>query len=501
MKYFPIIITILTSLLLSSCSDFLKEEDKDKVIPKTIEQFEAMLHQEGFADVSWFYLSDFMTDDVAENTNIITTAKNQYKGIYTWQNDIERTGEGNYNGENNAMWGKLYNDVLVANYILERIDDIVDLQFVASRKAALHAEACFLRARAYFELVNIYASPYDATTATATPGVPLRDGTGITNNYQRNSIAEVYAQIESDLTEALEYFDISKETKSLWHPNKKATLLLLSRVYLYKGEWQKVIDTTTRLIEMCPAGLYAMNRNITDPVVREANPEVLHTWGVIPGTLVDNVMEGMQSDIPKIYRVDGSLSTAAYGVSKDLLGMYAENDMRQLLYFKPAAGISVTGKWHPQFTKLGGYSYRLAEAYLSRAEAYAALGNADKAMEDMVALLSKRIDGDYSALLPTERDAMSVRRFVLDQRRMELCFENHRWYDLRRTQSWYPKEINHAFSLSTSTSGYVGTVTSTEHYSLASSSPNYTFELPLAETTTNPDIEIYGKRVDIKPTE
>lgn len=483
--------------LLSSCSDFLKQEDKDKVIPRTIEQFEAMLHEEGFAEVSWFYSSEFMTDDVEENTNIITDAKNYYKGMYTWQKDIERTGDGSFNDSNNAMWGKLYNDIIVANYIIERIDDIVDADEASDRKTYLNAEAYFLRARAYLELVNIYAQPYDATTAATTPGIPLREGTGITNNYTRNSVAEVYAQIENDLNEALRLFDMTKEQKSLWHPNKKAALLLLSRVYLYKGEWQKVIDTTSKLIDLCPQGLYALNRDISSVVIRTANPEVLHTWGVIGGTLVDNAGEGVLSDIPKIYRVEGTMSTAAYGVSDELLSMYTENDMRPVMYFKPSEGKSVTAKWHPQYTSLGGYSYRLAEAYLSRAEAYAAMGDAAPALADMKTLLSKRIDGDCSTILPDGADAMTMRRFVLDQRRMELCFENHRWYDLRRSQSWYPKDISHKFSYSTSTSGYFGTVTETATYTLRSASPNYTFELPLAETTINPTIELYGKREDI----
>lgn len=171
--------------------------------------------------------------------------------------------------------------------------------------------------------------------------------------------------------------------------------------------------------------------------------------------------------------------------------------MRPILFFNSTEGKSVTAKWHPQYTSLGGYAYRLAEAYLSRAEAYAALGDAAKAMDDMKALLSKRIDGDYTDLLPESNDANTVRKFVLDQRRMELCFEDHRWFDLRRTQSWYPKEISHKFSYSTSTSGFIGTVTETEVFTLKAESPNYTLELPLAETTVNPNIEIYGKREDI----
>ena len=488
----------IAALLLCSCSDFLKEEDKDKVIPRTLEQFEAMLHQEGFADVSWFYSSDIMTDDVAENTNVVTTAKNRFKALYTWQYDVERTGDGNYSDENNMMWRNLYNDVLVANYVIEQSKNIVNADATSSKVNCLNAEARFLRARAYLELVNIYAEPYDAATAATTLGVPLREGTGITNRYNRNTVAEVYEQIEGDLKEAISLFDNSTETKSLWHPNKKAALLLLSRVYLYKGEWQKVVDATTELIRLCPLGLYAMNRNITDAVVRVGNQEVLHSYGVIAGTLVDNAGEGVLSEIPKIYRVDGSLSTATYGVSEELLNMYAENDMRPLLFFASTSGKMVTAKWHPQFTTLGGYTYRLAEAYLSRAEANAALGNVEAALDDMKALLSKRIDGDYSSLLPTTNDQNTVRRFVLDQRRMELCFENHRWYDLRRTQSWYPKDLKHVFSLSTSSSGYVGTVTNSETYTLRSSSPNYTFELPIAETTINSAIERYDKREDIK---
>lgn len=482
---------------LASCTDFLKEEDKDKVIPRTMEQFEAMLHREGFLDVTWFYKSDFMTDDVSENTQIITTAKNPYKALYTWQYDIERTGEGDFAEGNNDVWGKLYNNILVANYTLERSHDIVDADVKTAERLNLEGEAYFLRARAYLELVNVYAPAYVETTASSTLGVPLREGTGITNNYQRNSLREVYTQIESDLLLAIARFDEAGLTKSLWHPNKKAALLLLARTYLYMGRWEEVITTVDQLVALCPQGLYAMNRNLSSPIVRVGNPEVLHTWGEIAGTLVENAQEGVLSDIPKIYRVENALSTPAYGVSDELLSMYPENDVRPLLYFTASQGKYVTAKWHPQFTTLGGNSLRLSEAYLSRAEAHAMLGHNADALKDMKALLSKRIDGQYANLLPDEADTDAVRRFVLDQRRMELCFEDQRWFDLRRTQSWYPKDIKHVFSYSTSTSGNVGTVNETAIYTLRSTSPNYTLELPLAETTVNPTIEKYQQREQI----
>lgn len=477
-----------------SCSDFLKEEDKDKVIPRTMEQFESMLHREGFLDVTWYYKSEFMTDDVQENTPVVTTAKNRYKGMYTWQFDIERTGEGDFADGNNDVWGKLYNDILVANYILERSVDIVDADTKPLRKAQLEGEAHFLRARAYLELANVYAEPYAPSTAASTPGVPLREGTGITNQYHRNTLAEVYGQIEGDLLAAIDCFEHAAEPVSLWHPGKKAALLLLSRTYLYMCRWQEAANTASKVIDLCPQGLYAMNKNLTQAVVRVGNPEVLHTWGEIAGVLVDNAQEGVLSEIPKIYRVESSLSTAAYGVSDELLAQYDANDVRPLIYFCTSDGKMVTGKWHPQFTQLGGQSLRLSEAYLNRAEANAALNKTDEALADMKELLSKRIDGDYASLLPSSGDQLAVRKFVLDQRRLELCFENQRWFDLRRTQSWYPKDIEHVFSYSTSTSGNVGTVNETEVYTLRSTSTNYTIELPLAETSVNPNIEAYGKR-------
>lgn len=496
----PLLLALLSAMLLTtSCSDFLSEEDKDLVIPESVDQYEAMLHKEAFLNVSWFYLSDFMTDDITENPLATTSAKNTYKSLYTWKRDVERDGEGQVITKTNSMWKNLYNDVLVANYIIENGPKATG---GINERNYLVAEAYFLRARSYLELVNIYAPMYDTASASTTPGVPLRLGTGVSNDYTRASVAEIYAQIESDLMESIRLFNATTTKKSLWHPNADVAQLLLSRTYLYKGEWQKVADATAQLAQR---QLYDLTRRPNSPMIVETNSEVLHSYGspamLYPGT--DETLGVM--DIPSIYQTN--LTTCTYGASEDLLSKLAlaTNDCRKYTWvINPQGSTNITApaKWHGQFTKIGAYSYRIAEAYLNRAEAMATLGNLGEAQTIMTKYLSSRI-ANFAAIrssyMPSATaSALEWRKFIVDQRRLEFCFENMRWFDLRRINSWYPHTLTHVFTLASSASGSTNvTVQGTEKYTLSSTSPNYVFEIPEDETQINTTITVYGKREEI----
>ncbi|MBQ0021167.1 MAG: RagB/SusD family nutrient uptake outer membrane protein [Bacteroidales bacterium] len=483
---------------LTSCSNFLDEEDKDLVIPETVTQYEAMLHKEAFLEVSWFYMSDLMTDDITENPLATTSAKNTYKSLYTWKRDVERDGEGQVITATNSMWQNLYSDILVANYIIE---NGMKATGTAEQRNQLVAEAYFVRGRAYLELVNIYAPVYDAATAANTPGVPLRLDTGVSNDYTRASVAEVYNRIEADLKEAIKLFAQTSVKKSLWHPNADAAQLLLSRAYLYKGEWQKVVDATEQLAQR---PLYDLTRRPNAPMIVETNTEVLHSYGS-PASLYPGTDESLGiMDIPSIYQTN--LTTCTYGASEDLLSRFAlaTNDCRKYTWvINPQGGTSITvpAKWHGQFTQVGAYTYRLAEAYLNRAEAMAALSKTNEAQTLMTKYLTTRI-ANFSAqratYMPASTDPLEWRKFIVDQRRLEFCFEDMRWFDLRRINAWYPHTLSHTFTLASTASGSTNvTVQGTEHYTLNPSSPNYVFEIPESETQINTTISAYGKREEI----
>ena len=58
---------LLCFALVTSCSDFLKEEDKDKVIPRTVDHFLQIMHREAFITNKMNYRTEFMTDDIEES--------------------------------------------------------------------------------------------------------------------------------------------------------------------------------------------------------------------------------------------------------------------------------------------------------------------------------------------------------------------------------------------------------------------------------------------------
>jgi hypothetical protein len=72
--------------------------------------------------------------------------------------------------------------------------------------------------------------------------------------------------------------------------------------------------------------------------------------------------------------------------------------------------------------------YRLADIFLMKAEAFAALSNTDSAIAYLNMVRQRAGNGDYSGAT----DKLTVEKEILDERGRELFFENKRWYDLVR---------------------------------------------------------------------
>ena len=75
----------------------------------------------------------------------------------------------------------------------------------------LKGEALLLRAYAHFELLNLYAKPYDAATATSERGVPLYLTIDINQEFKPVSIEKVYEQILSDIEEGEKLMTVEEQ--------------------------------------------------------------------------------------------------------------------------------------------------------------------------------------------------------------------------------------------------------------------------------------------------
>ena len=119
--------------------------------------------------------------------------------------------------------------------------------------ARIKGECHFLRGSYYFLLANFYGKPYDAATAATDPAVPIKVTPYVEDVFfQRNSVAEVYEQVEKDLLEAERLLkDIPQE--SLYQADVHAVRLMLSRMYLYMCNYEKAMEYASLVVEEGPA--------------------------------------------------------------------------------------------------------------------------------------------------------------------------------------------------------------------------------------------------------
>lgn len=173
--------------------------------------------------------------------------------------EIENMSHDAVNNELRNVFRWNYSGITRVNYLLENKDNI-DFE----GKDNIVAEANFLRAYYYFQLVKYFGD------------VPLvvdkRLGADEVTEVERTPKAEVYAQIESDLTAAANVLDWTSTTKG--RVTKGGALALLGKVYLYQEKFNLAASTLDKVINEGPYGLID-DYNDLFSVVNEGHSEVV----------------------------------------------------------------------------------------------------------------------------------------------------------------------------------------------------------------------------------
>ena len=140
-----------------------------------------------------------------------------------------------------GIWEKEYAGIARANYMIQKISEVsIDEEEFTQNKARYIAEAKFLRAYFYFELVKIFGGVVLFTEVPAPSEY----------NKPRSSEQEIWKQIETDLLEASKSLPLKSEYKKdeLGRATKGATLSLLAKAYLFQEKWKDAKETAEMVI-------------------------------------------------------------------------------------------------------------------------------------------------------------------------------------------------------------------------------------------------------------
>lgn len=356
------------------------------------------------------------------------------RGEYQWLSLVNPA-----NSSNLYQYGFYYAIIGNANMILANIDNAEGDQV---DRDAIKAQALTYRGWAYFNLVQMFGKRYVAGQANSDLGVPLVLEPS-TTPIPRNTVAEVYTQINADLNEAIALYGSSRYTR----PNKSNFNInvakgIKSRVALTMQDW----GTAAQMAKEARSGFTLMSRaQYTEGFNNYDNPEWM--WGsrIIPAET--NFFYSFFAYMSMNFN-----STAIRATPKTIFSVLydkiSETDIRKTLFdptgkntvdFKlPASNYARVPYQHKKFlventaNSTGDIPYmRAAELYLAEAEALARSGSESQAIDVLYEVAVAR-DPEYKK---STNSGQALVDEILWQRRMELWGEGFRFYDLKRTGS------------------------------------------------------------------
>ncbi|MDR0438511.1 MAG: RagB/SusD family nutrient uptake outer membrane protein [Bacteroidales bacterium] len=329
-----------------------------------------------------------------------------------------------------SLWQQPYFVIRLANNILSLIDDIEITTTQTAERDYIKGEALMARALAHFDLCRVFGYPYMKDGGVSLGATIVRTPITASAKLPRNSVAQNYNElIIPDLLAAIPLLSENR-TGSQGRFNKWAAKLLLSRVYLYKGDDENAL----RLAEDCIAGAEAAgfarytHADYLDQWQTKFSAESLFEIANISG-------QNTGSDgIAGWCSANAITAPHEIGVTQSFFNLLrTDPDDARLRLLRTGVRPAFTGNRVFILKYTNGATpaesnvmvFRLSEAYLNAAEAAVKTGNNDKALQYLNAIVSRaNPDKNVTGIVTLDR--------VLEERRKELFGEGHRAFDLLR---------------------------------------------------------------------
>jgi len=323
-----------------------------------------------------------------------------------------------------GIWINQYNTANDANRIIEAAAGIEVSSEDQQRLDNLLAQCYLIRAFAHMELLVYYG---EDLLDPSSLGVPYQLTVETNAEPPRLTVGETLAQINEDISTAENLF--SSDFDEVFRVNPDYARFLRVRLALYTGDYPSVISLSNPLINNYPLADQAQYANMFNGDTDQT--EVIYSY--------DNQVGANFNNIATEFRFGNGGSFI--GMSNELYNILLEesesnNDIRFDVNLAPDSRIELNElKIHKY--PFGGSGFindfkaaRISEVYLMRAEAFARQSDFQEAANAVQAVRNARRDATDSA--PAYSNLVEAISDIAFERRLELCYEGHRYVDLKR---------------------------------------------------------------------
>ncbi|MFQ7113754.1 RagB/SusD family nutrient uptake outer membrane protein [Hallella bergensis] len=411
------------TLLLTSCDDYLDVKPYGKVIPKTPEEFSALIHT---------HLNNI---DVGEQAYIIYDAQRVINFDMAGCNDFEaclteQPGRAlpYYMGNLSGGYGALYEVIRDCNIVINNMTD----EGTKTTNNVL-AAAYALRAVCYYQLLRLYCEAPVKGSYDSQPGMPLVDRFDMEARPIRSSMQATINFIETDLQKSLSY----KCSDELYRFTENVTKGYLARLYFWTEQWDKCLPVAQELLKSHPLLSGDAYKEMIAKPYTPMNNHLIMVYRLASHSAEDD------------YNATNS-SIKFRPVSKRFIDCFQNGeDTTDVRY-----AVSINRK--RQAIKPIYCGMRAAEFKFMEAESFYHLGKQDEALQSLNELRAHRIDGvkpytretlpavPQATLLTTDCDGKPMTALlatILNERHKEFFLEGDRFFELKRNggpEYWVP---------------------------------------------------------------
>ena len=411
-------IFFLLAVILTGCTRFLTVQPQGEVLPKTDEEFAAIMHNrikdiEGGGDpyvlgnMETVALFEGCADDLDANIRVGS-------GLVSYAGETINSRMSDYRS--------CFEIIRDCNIVIGNLEGRTS----ATAKGALGA-AYAIKGILYYNLLREFAGPYNPEEASRVPGIPIVEKFEIDRMPGRATLQETAEYARDLLQKAL---PLTGEDR-LWFFTTPLVKAYLARLAFWCEDWDTAAALAEDILEtsgysLSPADAYKAMLDAAAPT-----GEVIARSHINNSSELDWYFSYMKGYI------------ASRPVCAALVRLYG-NDPGKDVRFRTGFDAKRFNAKSPE------KRVRLSEMYLIAAEAHYHLGHPDKALEYINELRSHRIDGVLpltAGTLPPVREGDRITedaagkavtpllQAILDERRKELYMEGDRWFELKRNGS------------------------------------------------------------------